>query len=83
MSTVISNQKAMENVAENFRNHLDGSGMSLREVARKTGDPPMTLSNILNGKNLPGVALLARIAEAFGVTIDSFLEDPKKILTGR
>jgi transcriptional regulator with XRE-family HTH domain len=78
MATVISNEKALENAARNMRSLLEKSGMSLRELARTTGDSPMTLSNILNAKHVPGVSVLARVAEAFGVTIDDLLKSPDK-----
>jgi len=79
MATVISNEKALENVAANMRSLLEESGMSLRELARKTGDSPMTLSNILNAKHVPGISVLARVAEAFKVTVDDLLRQPQKI----
>jgi transcriptional regulator with XRE-family HTH domain len=78
MATVISNEKALENAAKNMRLLLDASGMSLRELARQTGDSPMTLSNIMNAKHVPGVSVLARVAEAFKVTIDDLLKSPEK-----
>lgn len=76
---MITNEKTMEIVANNLQRYLEESGMSLRELARKTGDPPMTISNIINAKHVVGIGVLARIAEAFRLKVDDFLKEPQKI----
>ena len=78
MSTVISNQEIAKIVAANFRKQLDETGLSMREIARRTGDSAMTLSNVLSGKHTPNVGLVARIAEALDVDICEMLPQRQK-----
>ena len=53
-----------------FRAHL---GVTLRDLAQKTGISASHLSEIERGRKAGSVATLARIARAFDTTIDSLV----------
>ena len=76
MSTVKSNEDVAANIAANVERFLDKRGMSQRQLAHKTGDPHMTIVNAINGVHIPNSGILARIAEALGVTTDALISDP-------
>lgn len=75
---MITDQDAKEVLATNLRRLLEQRGISQRQLALKTGDPVMTISNIVNGKNLAGSGIVARIAEAMEVDIDSLFTARRK-----
>lgn len=82
MSTVITDEEALANIAANCK-RLRGE-TSYSEIARKcTTDKwrcyPATIQQIESGRHLPGSGLLARLAEALGSTTDELLSPPKKI----
>lgn len=56
-----------------FRSHL---GLTLRELAAKTGIAASYLSEIERGRKPGSTSALARIAEAFGSTIDALIAEP-------
>jgi transcriptional regulator with XRE-family HTH domain len=81
MQDVISDEKAKANIAANVR-RLRGD-RSFGEVARAccTKDwhaYPATIQQIESGRFMPGSGLLARVAEALGVTANDLLSDPPK-----
>ncbi len=55
-----------------FRNHL---GLTLRELAARTGIAASYLSEIERGRKPGSASALARIADACGTTIDTLLID--------
>ena len=63
-----------------MKRYREVSGKSMSQLARAINTYPATIERIENEKNMPGVGLLTRIAEALGVKIDDLLLDPKKIL---
>ena len=71
-----SNQQIAANIAANIRRLLGDKGWSQRELSRRTGDPHMSVVNVLTAEHTPSAGLLARIAEAFGVKSDDLLSDP-------
>lgn len=54
-------------------------GWSLAEVARRADSYPTTIKEIEEGRRMPGVGLLTRIADAFSVGISDFLEKSKTV----
>ena len=61
-----------ENPVSAFRAHR---GITLRDLAQETGISASYLSEIERGRKAGSVAALARIARAFGTTIDSLVID--------
>ena len=53
--------------------------MSLSEVGRLAETSAGAIRDIECGTRMPGVGLLSRLADAFGVTLEEFLKKPKKI----
>jgi transcriptional regulator with XRE-family HTH domain len=76
MSKVKSNEDVAANIAANVARLLLASGLSQRKLANKTGDPHMTIVHAINGDYIPNSGILARIAEALGVTADALIGDP-------
>lgn len=77
MSTV-TDEVAMAVLAQNLKAALDARDMSQRELSRSTGDPIMTINDIVNAKSLPRIGVVVRIADALGLSIDELFEARKK-----
>lgn len=78
MNAVINTETAKANISANVRRLLDERGMSVYQLAKKTGEPPNTVYRIARGDNEPGTVLLCRIAEALECTMDDLLAFPEK-----
>jgi transcriptional regulator with XRE-family HTH domain len=74
MSTV-TDQAAKSRVAENVSRLLEERKMSQQALANATGENKMMISRVVRGEHVPGIGLISRIAEAFGVSIDALLSD--------
>jgi transcriptional regulator with XRE-family HTH domain len=72
----VSDEKALENIAENLR-RLRGE-RSLSEVARGCDSYPANIQRIEREENMPGAGLLTRIAAYFGVSVEEMLASPTK-----
>lgn len=82
MSTVISDEQALRNISANIRRLLVDRGWTQLDLAERTGESSATLSRLTRGYHMPGAGLLARIAEAFDVSVDRLVNPPpKKIVT--
>lgn len=75
---MVTNEEAIQNIAANVSALLVDNGWSQGELCRRTKESRMTISSLVNGKHMPGAALLARIAEAFDVSMESLLAAPRK-----
>lgn len=75
---MLKDSEAKSNVASNLKRLLGECGISQRELSRKTGDPIMTINDVVNGRTMPGAGILARIAEALSVSVDAILGSDKK-----
>jgi transcriptional regulator with XRE-family HTH domain len=71
MDNVLTKTDALDVVADNLRCQMARIGIGVRELARKSENEPMTISRLMNRKNMPSADALARIAEVLGVSIDS------------
>ncbi len=79
MQDVISDDAALKNISANVRRLIGDRSFS--EIARACCTPDWTcyaatIEKIANGKNMPGAGLLARLAEALGVTPNDLLSQP-------
>jgi transcriptional regulator with XRE-family HTH domain len=80
MDDMITDDEVRANIAANINRLLEDRGWSRAELARKTGDNQVTINLICNGRHVPRSGLLARIAEAFDVSMDRLAaEVPEKI----
>lgn len=57
-------------LADGIRRAVKATGLSVREVARRAGVSPATLSNWINGISTPDPALLNRFAVRMGVDVE-------------
>lgn len=58
------------NFREVIKQLREERGLSLRALSRKSGVPLSTLSQIENGRSVPGVDSVAKILDALGVKIE-------------
>ncbi|MBA3483044.1 MAG: helix-turn-helix domain-containing protein [Pirellulales bacterium] len=85
MSTVLTKDQALFNIAANITATLDRKGLTQGDVARAIQEEGeelqaarMRVSRYATGKAMPDAVALARIAEALGVTTDFLLSTPPK-----
>lgn len=71
---MLTRDDALDVVADRLREVMARKGLGVRELARASGNDPMTVSRLMNRKNMPAADAMARIAEALGVTLDSFFQ---------
>jgi len=68
---------------ENLRRLLADRGLSIRQLAEKTGLDERTIRGILSGTNTPHARTLHRLAEGLGVPVDEFFLHPSQLLYRR
>jgi transcriptional regulator with XRE-family HTH domain len=73
MATVVTNEDARINIAENLQRLLSALGWKQADLARATGESEMTISHMVRGARLPSAALLARVAEALQTSSEHLL----------
>jgi len=78
---MVSDAEARLNIKANLNRMLATRGITRTKLAQLTGDPLMTISVCVAGKNTPNAALLARIAEALDTSVDLILAPPRENLS--
>jgi transcriptional regulator with XRE-family HTH domain len=78
MRTVISEEEALANAAANLARMMDDRGWTQLELAGRADVGQSTLSRLLRGIGMPGVAAMARIAEALDSSVERILAQPAK-----
>ena len=68
---------------ENLRRLLAGRGLSIRQLAEKTGLDERTIRGILSGTNRPHARTLHRLARGLGVAVDELFLHPSQLLYRR
>jgi transcriptional regulator with XRE-family HTH domain len=71
--TVITDDEAKQNIANNIRILLAERNWKQSDLASATGESEMRVSLAVRGRKLPSAAFLARIAEALNSTVDRLL----------
>lgn len=72
---MIDDHKMVRNISANLRRLLDERGWSQARLSQESGEKPMTISNLLNGKYVPGIGSLARVADALSTTVDYLIAE--------
>lgn len=78
MSTVQTDKAILKILSINLSRLKAESGWSYRDLEGMTGDSFMTIHAVVTGKSMPGAGVLSRLAEAFGVSVDSLLTAPSR-----
>lgn len=73
----------VQDLGANVRRHMKLSGLTIPELAEKTGMAVGALSNILNGKSEPRSSTLIKISDALGVAISDLLSETPSLRTLR
>jgi transcriptional regulator with XRE-family HTH domain len=68
---------------ENLRRLMADRGLSIRQLAEKTGLDQRTIRGILSGSNTPHARTLHRLAHGLGVPVDEFFVHPSQLLYRR
>lgn len=72
-----------EHAGQNLHRLMATEGLSIHQVAKKTGLDERTIRGILGGSNKPHAKSLHRLAEGLGVKVDEFFVDPAQLLYRR
>jgi transcriptional regulator with XRE-family HTH domain len=85
MSTVLERNDALKLLSANLTREMQSRGWSIRELARKSKNTAMQVSRITRQENMPAGDVIARLAEALGVTIDSLfsIEAPERKISSK
>lgn len=84
MEAVLDDETAVEYISANVKRLLEEQGISQSELARRSDNQRMFISDIVNGNHSPKLGPLSRVAEALGVRVDDLLSAPKRrALTSR
>ena len=78
---MITDQEVVANVAANVVRLLDARGWVQAELARATGVTTFTISRIVRGTTTPSGIALAKIAEAFDVSVDRLIGPPPRLFS--
>jgi transcriptional regulator with XRE-family HTH domain len=82
MEVMIKDEKMMANVTANITAMLETRDWSLRELSRRSGVHVTTLSQLLNGRVIPSVVVMAKIAAALETQVDYLLQRHEKKTVG-
>lgn len=72
-----------DHARENLLRLMAAEGLSVRQVAERTGLDERTIRKILGDSNKPHAHTLHRLAEGLGVKVDEFFVDPAQLLYRR
>lgn len=72
-----------DHARENLLRLMAAEGLSVRQVAERTGLDERTIRGILGDSNKPHAHTLHRLAEGLGVKVDEFFVDPAQLLYRR
>ncbi len=72
---MLTDDRAKECLARNVASRLEELGWTQGRLAEESGENDMAISRIIHKKSLPSAAVLARIAESLGVSMDFLLRE--------
>lgn len=61
-------------IAENVQRLMREKKLSGRRLAELSGQNPMTINNLINGRHMPGADVVFDVADALEVTVDALRE---------
>lgn len=67
-------------LGDNLRRLMANQGLTIEEVARKSGADRRTIRGILEGRKKPHPRTLHRLAQSLGISGDEFFLDPAQLL---
>ena len=73
---MIDDNQAKRNIAANLARLLEAREWTQSALARMIDEDQPRISQLLRAQHMPGAGLLARIAEAFDVSVDRLLGTP-------
>lgn len=73
---MITDEDVKGHLAANVLRLLEDRQWSQRELAKRAGESVMNISRVCRGENVVGTGIVARIAEAFDVSIDRLISEP-------
>lgn len=62
-------------IGKNVRKYRELKGWTLRELARRSGVAPSTISDIENERWVPTIRILSKLAKALGISEDYFFKE--------
>jgi transcriptional regulator with XRE-family HTH domain len=65
---------------ENLKRLMAGQGLSVDQLAQRSGLDRRTIRGLLRGKNKPHPRTLRVLAEGLGVSVDEFFVDPSRLV---
>jgi transcriptional regulator with XRE-family HTH domain len=74
MDDVLTKIDALSVVSANLRHAMARANVGVRELARRSDNEAMTVSRIVNGRNMPAADALARMAEVLEISLDSLFD---------
>lgn len=69
-----------DHAGENLRRLMAAAGLSIHQVAERTGLDERTIRGIASGASRPHTQTLHRLADGLGVPVDEFFVDPARLL---
>jgi transcriptional regulator with XRE-family HTH domain len=75
VQTLIKEVKKVPYVSKNVRKYMDKRGLKQFELAKLAGVSGATISELINGKKMPTVPILQKVAKALGVTIADLFKE--------
>ncbi len=75
---MITDEQLKRNLSRNLKKTLDIQGLTPYRLAKMVDEPQTSVYRIVRGENVPNAVLLARMAEALDVTVDSLLQSARK-----
>ncbi|MHC4698496.1 MAG: helix-turn-helix domain-containing protein [Planctomycetota bacterium] len=70
----MTDEQAKQILAANIRRLLEERKISGRQLAKLTGDNPVTINRLLRGDHVPGIGLVTRIAASLRTSVDYLLK---------
>ena len=78
MDGVINDQQLKRNLTRNLKRILEAADVTPYRLAKMIDEPQNSVYRFCRGDNVPNAVILARVAEALGVTVDELIRSPKR-----
>lgn len=78
MRTMSSDEQIVENVSENLQRILAERKLSQIDLSVLAGTPQMSVCRLVNGRNMPKLGIVYRVARALNIPVDDLLKPATK-----